>query len=144
MLFREITHEDIPALFEVRAATDENRLTIEQLHRMGITPESVREKLEGTFKGWLCEIGERVVGFAMGDSATGELWVIAVLPECIQKGVGTELMNRVESWLFSKGCTELWLTTDVDPTLRAYSFYLHRGWEDDGIRDGDRYMRMYR
>ncbi len=144
MRFREITKEDIPALFEVRTATDENRLTIEQLTRMGITPETVREKIAGTFRGWLCEIEGRVVGFAMGNRATGEVWVIAVLPACIRMGIGTELMNRVEEWLFAEGCEAIWLTTDVDPALRAYGFYLKRGWVDDGIRDGDRYMKKLR
>jgi hypothetical protein len=37
MKFREITADDIPALFAVRAATHENRLSREELTALGIT-----------------------------------------------------------------------------------------------------------
>ncbi|MDX1284229.1 MAG: hypothetical protein R3182_04410, partial [Draconibacterium sp.] len=63
MLFREITLNDIPAIFEVRVSTDENNFTYDELDKHGITPESVRVKLETTYKGWICEIDQKVVGF---------------------------------------------------------------------------------
>lgn len=40
------------------------------------------------------------------------------------------LLEKVEAWLFSQGCSELWLTTDLDKRLRAYSFYKKHGWSD--------------
>lgn len=141
MNFRAIEEADVPALFAVRVVTDENRLTRDELARLGITEESVCERLRGTFHGWLAEEDGRVVGFAMGDRAAGELWVIAVLPEYIGRGIGSELMRRVEAWLEENGCLKLWLTTDLDPRLRAYPFYLHRGWEDWKEEGGMRYMR---
>jgi GNAT superfamily N-acetyltransferase len=144
MDFRPITCADIPALFVVRTATDENNLSREQLTRLGITEGSVREKLLGSYKGWLCEVDDQVVGFAMGDSRTGEMWVIAVLPEHVGKGVGSALLRHVEDWLWETGCRELWLTTDVDTHLRAYSFYRKHGWADAEIRDGLRYMKKAR
>lgn len=140
MNFREITIADIPDLFAVRVATHENKLSPEELTALGITPETVTEKLKGSFKGWLCKADEKVVGFAMGDKSSGELWVIAVLPEYIGKKVGSTLLLLVENWLVESGCTRLWLTTDVDPSLKAYSFYLQHGWVDDRIEDGLRYM----
>ncbi|OIR14874.1 putative acetyltransferase [mine drainage metagenome] len=91
--------------------------------------------------GRLAEEDGRVVGFAMGDRATGELWVIAVQPEYLKRGIGSELMRRVEAWLVENRCWELWLTTDLDPRLRAYSFYRHRGWEDWKEEGGMRYLR---
>jgi GNAT superfamily N-acetyltransferase len=137
---RAITDCDIPALFPVRVATHENRLSREELTALGITEASVKERLHGSFKGWLCEVDDRVVGFAIGDRATGELWLIAVLPEYIGRGIGSALLSRVEGWLRDSGCDRLWLTTDVDPRLKAYTFYLQHGWHDDRI-DGDvRYM----
>jgi GNAT superfamily N-acetyltransferase len=141
MTLREITFADIPALFEVRTSTDQNHLSREQLAHLGITEASVAERMRGTFCGWLCETDGQVVGFAMGDRATGELWVIAVRPERVCGGIGALLLQRVEEWLRSAGCTDLWLTTDVDPTLRAYSFYRKHGWTDWKIEDGVRYMR---
>ncbi len=41
MEFREISENDIPALFAVRVATRENTLSMEQLTGLGITEESV-------------------------------------------------------------------------------------------------------
>lgn len=49
--YRPITCVDIPALFAVRAATDEHDLSREQLTALGITEESVREKLLGSYNG---------------------------------------------------------------------------------------------
>lgn len=140
MKFREITHDDVPDLLTVRVATHENRLTREELASMGITEESVKERLNGSFKGWLCEVGDRVVGFAMGDRSTGELWVIAVLPEYIGQGIGSRLLIAVENWLKEMGCARLWLTTDIDMNLKAYSFYRRHGWSDDHIENDLRYM----
>lgn len=139
-MYRQITLEDIPAIFEVRTATDENHLSLEELHSLGITEASVHEKICGTYKGWLYEANNRVVGFAMGDRETGELWVIAILPEYINRGIGTKLLQLVENWLKESGCERFWLTTDINPQLRAYSFYLKNGWEDDRIENGSRYM----
>jgi len=141
MHLREITDSDIPALFAVRVATRENALTREQLAMMGISEESVAGMLNTTHRGWLCECDSRVVGFAMGNRATGEMWVIAVLPAYEGRGIGGQLLTRVEDWLRSAGWSEIWLTTDVDPALRAYGFYRRRGWRDETIRDGVRYMK---
>ena len=140
LIFREIEPPDLPALFEVRTATDENSYTLDELHALGITEASVLEKLQRSFRGWLCEVDGVVVGFAMGDRLTGELWVIAVLTDYVRRGIGSELLRRVEQWLWSEGCTRLWLTTDTDTGLRAYGFYRNRGWEDDRIGNGLRYM----
>lgn len=139
--FREIQIQDIPDLFYVRVRTDENNLSMEELESLGITGKSVKRKLQSSFAGFLCEIAGKVVGFAMGDKSTGELWVIAVLPEYIKRGIGTKLLSLLENWLEVSGCSEIWLTTDLDTSLRAYKFYLDNGWEDDYINDDLRYMK---
>jgi hypothetical protein len=69
---------DIPKTFRVRTATDENRLTLAELAALGINENSVKEKLLSSYKGWLCEEKDSVVGFAIGDRSSGEMWVIAV------------------------------------------------------------------
>lgn len=139
--YRQIELKDISRLFHVRISTDENNLSYHQLYASGITEKSVQEKLCGSYKGWVCEIDNKVVGFAIGDKSTGEIWVIAVLPECINRGIGTKLLSLVENWLWDSGCTKLWLETDVDPKLRAYSFYKKNGWQDDYIENEHRYMK---
>ena len=141
MTFREITKKDVPALFVVRVATRENALSLEELRKLGITEASVREMLEATHRGWLCEDGGKVVGFAMGDSGKGEVWVIALLPEYEGRGIGARLMTLVEDWLWSGGWDEIWLTTDVDTKLRAYGFYRKLGWTDSEISEGLRFMK---
>lgn len=138
--FREITAADMDAIFAVRIATWHNDGGAQELIGLGITPESVRVMLQDTHAGWLCEIDSRVVGFAMGNRTTGEMWVIAVLPEHEGYGIGKRLLALVEEWLFEEGCEQLWLTTDLDESLRAVGFYRHLGWEDWKFEDGDRYM----
>lgn len=140
-MIRPITPADIPALFAVRVLTDENRLTREQLTALGITEATVLERMQQSFRGWLYEVDGQVVGFAMGDRATGELWVIAVLPEYVCRGIGSQLLRAVETWLEQEGCRELWLTTDTDKRLRAYSFYRKHGWSDWKIEHDLLYMR---
>lgn len=81
MVFREIAEGDIPELFRVRVSTRENALTEEELQRLGITEQTVRGMLGSSHRGWLCEEDGQVVGFAMGNGRTGEMWVIALLPE---------------------------------------------------------------
>lgn len=141
MKFREITRDDIPSLFAVRIATRENALSLEELSAQGITEESVGGMIQTTHRGWLCEADGRAIGFAMGNGQTGEMWVIAVLPELEGRGIGARLMTLVEDWLWSRGWEEIWLTTDIDTSLCAYGFYLKRGWTDAEIKDGLRYMK---
>jgi GNAT superfamily N-acetyltransferase len=144
LLFREITAEDIPALFDVRVASRENAYTRGELAALGITEDSVRAKMAGTHAGWLCTAGDAVVGFSMADRSTGELWVVAVLPAFEGKGIGARLMQMAEDWLWDCGCPEAWLTTSIDPSLRAYGFSRKLGWVDAEIRDGLRYMKKPR
>lgn len=108
---------------------------------MGITPTSVCEMMQTSHRGWLAEEGKRVLGFAMGNKLTGEMWVIAVLPEFENLGIGKRLLLLVEGWLAAAECTSLWLTTDTDETMRCVGFYRHLGWEDWKFSEGDRYMR---
>jgi len=85
-------------------------------------------------------VDDKVVGFSMGDKSTGEMWVIAVLPEYIGQGIGSVLLTAVERWLAESGCARLWLTTDIDTSLKAYAFYRKHGWVDDRAEKGLRYM----
>lgn len=132
----------MPELFEVRARTRENALTIEELQRLGITPQSVTESLAQSTKGWVYVDADRIVAFSMADRATGELLVIAVLPEYEGSGVGGRLMALAEDWLATTGCTRAWLTTDLDTTLRAFGFYRKRGWTDWKLERGLRWMAL--
>lgn len=116
-------------------------MSLEELASIGVAPDSIAAAIQGSHRGWLFEEEGEVGGFAMGDSAASELTVMAMLPEYEGKGIGGALLQRVEEWLASEGCEKIWLTTDTNPTLRAYGFYLRQGWEDWKLEHGLRYMR---
>jgi GNAT superfamily N-acetyltransferase len=128
MNFRPIELPDQAEIIAVRAATRENPLSREQLRELGMAEESTAELLGTTHRGWLCETENRIVGFAIGNGKTGELWVIAVLPDFEGAGIGSRLLESVEAWWWSQGWPEIWLWTSSDPQKRAFSFYLKRGW----------------
>jgi ribosomal protein S18 acetylase RimI-like enzyme len=96
-VIRRMESSDVPQLFPVRAATDENRLTLDQLAGLGINEKSLREKLLSSHRGRLCEEQSSVVGFAIGDRSSGEMEVIAVLPTQIRRGIGGALLEQVET-----------------------------------------------
>ena len=136
LTFREIGPRDVSELLVLRTRVKENRLSLEDLNRMGITEESVNAKLNSTYKGWLCrDQSGRVAGFSIGNKADGEMWVIAVLPEFERRGIGQKLMLLGQEWLFQFH-DELWLTTEHDPANRAYGFYQSLGWREMDVERG--------
>lgn len=126
-LFRPIEDRDVRELIWIRTQTEENVLRMDDLIRLGITEQTVIEKLRGSYKGWLCELESQIVGFAIGDSETGEMWVIAMLPRYEGRGIGRRLLGLVTDWLFESR-DELWLTTEDNPQNRAYKLYTMAGW----------------
>lgn len=118
-------------------------MSVEELASIGITPDSMRAAIKGTHRGWLFEEDGKVGGFAMGDCEKAELTVMAMLPAHEGKGMGSQLLKKVENWLEAEGCKKIWLTTDINPNLRAYGFYLKHGWEDWKIEHGLRFMRRF-
>jgi ribosomal protein S18 acetylase RimI-like enzyme len=139
--FRAITAVDVPALFSVRVATWHNDRGAAELTALGITPTSVTAMLATTHAGWLAEANGTVIGFAIGNRATGEMWVIAVLKPWEGRGIGRRLLQTVEEDLAAAGWREAWLTTDTDEAFRAVGFYRRAGWSDWKFDGGNRYMR---
>lgn len=144
MILREMEPKDVPGCFVVRTSVRENHLSREELRRLGITEESVTALLTTTHKGWVCEIDRQIVGFSMGNHHTGELWIIAVRPDYEGRGIGRRLIELTVHWLQARGCPGIWLWTSPDVSLRAYAFYLKSGWEDCGIQDNQRMMKLRR
>jgi GNAT superfamily N-acetyltransferase len=144
MTFRRIETSDVARLIHIRGLTRENAISREALSTLGITEDTVSGKLRTTDRGWLCEEEGKIVGFAIGDGKSGELWVIAVLPAFEGQGIGSRLLLLVEDWLWSLGWEELWLWTSTDESLRAFSFYIRHGWLKSEIKDRALYMRKNR
>lgn len=137
LVYRLLDTADLPATLVVRTSTRENALTAEQLRDdYGVTPETIAAGLASTLKGWVCEDDGRIVGFAIGDGATGEMQVVAVLPDHEGRGIGKALIARVQNWLFAQGHAELWLLANPDPTVRATGFYRKFGWRRTGEMRG--------
>jgi ribosomal protein S18 acetylase RimI-like enzyme len=122
--FRPTEATDVDACFTVRAQTRENAISREQLASVGITPESFATALEaGRVKGWVCADGPQVVGFCSGDCETGEVLVLAVLPEYEGRGVGKRLLAEVVGELRAHGHRRMWLAASADPASRSHGFY---------------------
>jgi hypothetical protein len=82
LTFRQTLPSDVEELFSVRARNRENPISKEQLAEFGITPESIaRHPEDSRIRGWVCSHESGLVGFCNGDRETGEILVLAVLPE---------------------------------------------------------------
>jgi ribosomal protein S18 acetylase RimI-like enzyme len=133
--FRETRLPDIEALFELRGRTRQNPLSREALAQLGITPGSTAEDLTaGNIGGSVCTHDTRIVGFCTGDMHTGEILVLAVLPNYEGNGIGKRLLSRVVDRLRETGAQRIWLAASADPTVRAHGFYRALGWQPNGQR----------
>jgi ribosomal protein S18 acetylase RimI-like enzyme len=138
LIFRETEPRDVDACFSVRERTRQSPIPREWLASIGITPESSAADLEsGRAKGWVCEHEGQVVGFCSGDTETGEVLVLAVLPDYEGQGVGRRLLAEVVDALRAKGHRRLWLAAAVDPEIRAHGFYRALGWTPTGEREAN-------
>jgi ribosomal protein S18 acetylase RimI-like enzyme len=133
--FRETRITDVDALFDLRARTRENPFSRDDLATMGITPESISHALlTGRTKGWVCTHGPGIVGFCMGEAQTGEILVVAILPQYESLGIGKRLLSLAVSWLRATGAKRIWLVASSNPTARAHGFYRALGWQPTGER----------
>jgi GNAT superfamily N-acetyltransferase len=130
IVLRQAQRADIPAMHRIRMAVRENILV-----STVITPEDYVDALERTGRGWLVEVGEgddtTVVGFAIGNATTGNIWALFVDPEHEGHGHGRRLHDAMVEWLFAQGLERLWLSTD--PGTRAQRFYEVAGWRFTGM-----------
>ncbi len=144
LTFREARPSDIPGMFSVRGRTRENAFSAGDLAALGITPQSAAQAMrQGRTRTWLCHDGAAPVGFCSGDAASGEVLVVAVLPQYENRGIGRALLQAVVEALAAAGQPQPWLAASPDPGSRAYGFYRALGWRPTGERDerGDQILR---
>jgi GNAT superfamily N-acetyltransferase len=127
MIFREALVNDIKQMQVVRNAVRENTLSNPAL----VTDANVEDYITGRGKGWVCEIENVVVGFAIADLIDHNIWALFVHPDAEAKGIGKELHNRMMNWYFSQTDETVWLSTT--PGTRAEMFYKMQGWEQVGV-----------
>jgi len=128
MNFRSATINDIQELHSIRIAVKENILPDPLL----ITPTDYETFLTVRGEGWVCEIDNTLVGFAIIDLKEKNIWALFVHPDHERKGVGKQLQEIMLTWYFEQFDEPLWLGTS--PYTRAESFYRKSGWKEVGKR----------
>src|SRR5437762_2921497 len=89
MNFREATISDIPQLHSIRIAVKENILADPSI----ITKADYEDFLTVRGKGWLCEIENSIVGFAIIDLKEKNIWALFVHSDHERKGIGKQLQQ---------------------------------------------------
>ncbi len=128
MIFREATINDIPQLNSIRIVVKENILPNPSL----ITPNDYENFLTVRGKGWICEVDNTIVGFAIIDLKEHNIWALFVNPDHERKGIGKQLQKIMLNWYFEQYDETLWLGTS--PGTRAEIFYRISGWKEVGRR----------
>lgn len=137
---------DAPECVRVRGMTRENAVPEDRLRAHGITAESWAEDIRtGELPGWVARRGAQLVGYCFGAPKTGEVVVLALLPQEEGKGLGKRLLQLVIQDLSSQGHARLFLGCAHDPGVRSYGFYRHMGWESTGAvdRHGDEVLELH-
>lgn len=135
--YRPATPDDVPACVVLRGRTRENAIPVESLAAMGITAASWAEDVRsGLLPGYVCIDEGAIVGYCFGDVRTGEVVVLALLPEHEAQGRGRDLLGLVVERLVRAGHSRLFLGCSSDPRSRSHGFYRHLGWTSTGTLDG--------
>ncbi len=127
MIFREAVISDIPEIQIVRHSVKENVLSNPNL----VTDEDCAAYLTIRGKGWVCEMDNQIVGFAIADLKEHNVWALFLRPEYEGKGIGKRLHNIMLDWYFQQTKKTIWLGTA--PNTRAETFYRMQGWTEAGM-----------
>lgn len=127
MNYREAGIADIASMHIVRVAVQENRLSNPNL----ITAQDYEEFITRRGKGWVCEVNEQIVGFAIIDTEDKNVWALFIDPAWEGKGIGRQLHDTMINWYFDQVDATIWLGTA--PGTRAEHFYRKAGWKEAGM-----------
>ena len=127
MIYREALITDIPQVMKVRIAVKENILSNPDL----VTHKDYVEFITERGKGWVCEINETIVGFAIVDLKDNNIWALFIDPDYEKEGIGRQLHDAMLDWYFGQTKTTVWLGTA--PNSRAENFYRTAGWQEVGM-----------
>ncbi len=89
MIIREAKIEDIKQIQTVRNSVTENTLSNPDL----VTDEDCEEFITKRGKGWVCEIDEQIVGFAVADLIGNNRWALFLDPKIEKRGIG-QLLHK--------------------------------------------------
>lgn len=145
--YRPAQPTDVAECIVIRGQTRENPVSVPRLAALGITAESWSASVQtGALPGFVCSDGASIIGYCFGERATGEVLVLALLPDFENRGIGRQLLNRVVDELIRAGHTRLFLGCSADPASRSYGFYRHLGWRSTRQFDhhGDEILEVHR
>jgi len=127
MNLREATTDDIQQIQVVRNSVTENTLSDPAL----VTDEDCREFITVRGKGWVYEVDNAIVGFAIVDMKEHNIWALFLHPQFERRGIGRQLHDKMLDWYFGQTERTVWLGTA--PGTRAESFYRKAGWKETGM-----------
>lgn len=126
MIFRTAVIADIKQIQVVRNAVKENTLSDPNL----VTDKDCETFLTKRGKGWVCEVDNQIVGFAIADLEDDNVWALFVDPKFEKQGIGKKLHQLMLDWYFDQNKGSIWLGTA--PNTRAETFYRRSGWQEIG------------
>lgn len=127
MIFREAIISDIKQIQYVRNSVTENTLSDPGL----VSDDDCKEFLTRRGKGWVCEMNDQVIGFAIADLKEHNIWALFLDPKYEKHGIGQKLHNMMLDWSFRQTQETVWLGTA--PNTRAENFYRKAGWTEVGM-----------
>jgi uncharacterized protein YndB with AHSA1/START domain/GNAT superfamily N-acetyltransferase len=134
--FRCAHSTDAAECVALRGRTRENAASATRLAELNVTVESWGQDIaSGRLIGHVCMDDGSMVGYCFGDSRTGEVVVLAVLPSHEGRGAGKALLSKVMRDLAAMGHRRLFLGCSANPVHRSYGFYRHLGWRSTGEVD---------
>ncbi|MCE4556290.1 GNAT family N-acetyltransferase [Pelomonas sp. P8] len=137
--------EDAAECISLRARTRQNAISETQLRSIGITEENWAQAVRaGDALGHVCRCEGQLVGYCFGSRLSGEVTVLALLPEFENLGIGKELLSKVMRELVAHGHARLFLACSANPQSRSHGFYRHLGWRFTGTIDahGDEVLEL--
>ena len=131
MIFRAAQTGDIKQIQIVRNSVKENMLSDPSL----VPDHDVEEFITKRGKGWVCEIDDVIVGFAIADLIDNNIWALFIHPDFESRGIGKKLHQIMLDWYFVQTDEKVWLGTA--PDSRAERFYRMQGWTEVGKHGKD-------
>ena len=126
MIIRTATLDDIQQIQIVRNSVTENTLSNPDL----VTDDDCATFITVRGKGWVCEIDQQIVGFAIVDLQENNIWALFLDPKFEKKGIGQALHKIMIDWYFTQTKVTVWLGTAFN--TRAEKFYRKAGWTEVG------------
>ncbi|MGE8234799.1 MAG: N-acetyltransferase family protein [Stenotrophomonas indicatrix] len=143
--YRNALPDDAAACIDLRGRTRENAFSAAQLAELGINEESWAAGIaDGDSIGRVACEGQQMAGYCFADRESGEVLVLALLPEFENRGIGRQLLQEVVSLTREAGHNRLFLACSADPRSRSYGFYRNLGWRATGEVDeaGDEILAL--